>query len=49
MPPQGADLVLPAHVPHVEFHVLVGYGFDVEAYCGDGGAVGVALEFVEDR
>lgn len=48
MPPQWSDLVLPAHVPDVEFHVLVGHGFDVEADGGDGGDVGVELEFVED-
>lgn len=32
-----------ADVPDVEFDVLVGYGFDVEADGGDGGYVGVYL------
>ena len=48
MPPQRSDLVLSTHVPDVEFHVLVGDGFDVEADGGDGGDVGVEFEFVED-
>lgn len=46
--PQWPDLVLPADIPHVEFHVLVGYGFDVEADSWDGGNVLVEFEFVED-
>jgi len=40
VPPQGADLVLPAHVPDVEAGVFVGDGFDVEADGGDGVDVG---------
>jgi hypothetical protein len=48
VPPQRADLVLPADVPDVEFHVLVGDGLDVEAYGRDGGDVLVELELVED-
>jgi hypothetical protein len=46
--PERADLVLPADVPHVEFDVLVGDGFHVEADGGDGGYVLVEFEFVED-
>ena len=48
MAPQRADLVLPAHVPHVELDVLVRDGLDVEADGGDCGDVLVELEFVED-
>lgn len=48
MSPQRSDLVLPAHVPHVELGVLVGHGLDVEADGGDRGHVGVEFEFVED-
>jgi len=38
MPPQRTDLVLAAHVPHVEFYVLIGDCFYVESdggYCGN--------------
>ncbi|KAG5642436.1 hypothetical protein DXG03_002782 [Asterophora parasitica] len=31
MPPKRANLVLASDVPHVEFHVLVGHGFHIEA------------------
>lgn len=48
MSPQRPDLVLPAHVPDVEFHVFVGYCFDVEADCRDCGDVMVEFQFVED-
>ena len=41
VPPERTDLVLAADVPDVEFDVLVGDGFDVEADGGDGGDVGV--------
>lgn len=48
MAPEGADLVLAADIPDVEFGVFVGYGFDVEADCGDGGDVLFEFEVVED-
>ena len=48
MAPERADLVLSTNVPDVEFDVLVGHGFDVEANGRDGGDVLVELEFVED-
>ena len=44
--PEGADFVLPANVPDVEFDVFVGYCFDVEADGGDD--VLVEFELVED-
>ena len=34
MSPKGADLVLPAYVPHIELDVLVRDRLDVEADCG---------------
>lgn len=43
MPPQWPDLVLSSDVPDVEFDVLVGHSFNVEADCGDGGYVGIYL------
>jgi hypothetical protein len=48
VPPERADLVLSADVPDIEFGVLVGYGFDVEADGGDGCYVLLELEVVED-
>lgn len=48
VPPQRPDLVLPAHVPHVELCVLVGHRLDVEADGGDRGYFLVELELVED-
>ena len=48
MPPQRANLVLPAHVPYVELDIFVCDGLDVEADGRDGGNVLVELEFVED-
>ena len=48
MPPQRPYLVLPAHVPHVEFDVLVCDSLNVEAngrYCGH---ILVQLQLVED-
>ena len=48
MAPEWADLVLAAHVPHVELDVFVRYCFDVEADGGNGGDVLVELELVED-
>jgi hypothetical protein len=48
VPPEGADLVLSADIPYVEFGVLVRYGFDVEADGGDGCYVLLELEVVED-
>ena len=48
MAPEGADFVLPANVPDVEFDVFVGYCFDVEADGGDRGDVLVEFELVED-
>lgn len=46
--PKGADLVLPAHVPHVELDVLVGDGFHVEANGGDGGDRLAQFKLVQD-
>ena len=48
MAPERADLVLSAHVPHVELDVFVCYCFDVEADGRDGGDVLVEFELVED-
>lgn len=48
MPPERTDLVLSADVPDVEFDVLVGYGFDVEADGRNGGNILVELKFIED-
>lgn len=48
VPPEGPDLVLAAHVPHVELNVLVGDGLHVEAHGGDGGDRLAQLQFVED-
>jgi hypothetical protein len=46
--PERTDLVLPADIPDVEFGVFVGYGFDVEADCGDCGYVLFEFEVVEN-
>ena len=48
MAPERSDFVLSADVPDVEFGVLVGYRFDVEADGRNGGDVRVELQFVED-
>lgn len=48
MAPERADLVLSAHVPHVELDVFVCYCFDVEADGRNGGDVLVEFELVED-
>ena len=48
VPPKRPNLVLPAHVPHVEFDVLVGDGLDVEADRRDRCHILVEFEFVED-
>ena len=47
--PKRSDLVLPANVPNVEFHVLVCYRLDVEANSRNGGYVLVKFELVEYR
>ena len=39
MPPQRPDLILSAHIPDIEFRVLIGDCFDVEADGGDCGDV----------
>ena len=46
MPPERSDLVLPAHIPDIEFGVLVGHGLDVESDGGDRGDVSLELELV---
>ena len=48
MSPERTNLVLTTDVPNVEFDVLVGYSFDVEADGGDGGYVGIELELVQN-
>lgn len=48
MSPQRPDLVLSAHIPDIEFDILICDGLDVEAYGGDGGDGLVELELVED-
>lgn len=48
MSPQRPNLVLSAHIPDIEFDVLIRDRFNVEADCRDGGDVLVELEFVED-
>ena len=49
MPPKRSYLILPSHIPHVEFDILIRDGLDVEADSGDGSDVGVELQLVEDR
>lgn len=49
MPPKRPNLILPSHVPNVEFDILIRDRLDVEADSRDGGDVGVELELVEDR
>lgn len=49
MPPQRSDLVLPSHIPDIEFDVLVRDRLDVEAHSGNGGDRLVQLQLVEDR
>ncbi len=39
---------MPSDVPDVELDVLVGYGFDIEADCRDGGYVRVDFELIKD-
>ena len=48
MPPERPNLILPSHIPHIEFDILIGDGLDVEADGGDGRDVGIELQFVED-
>ena len=48
MPPKRPNLVLPSHIPNIEFDILVRDGLDVEADSRDGSDVGVELELVED-
>lgn len=48
MSPEGPDLVLAAHVPHVELDVLVGDGFHVEPHRGDGGDRLSQFQLVQD-
>ena len=48
MPPKRSNLVLTADIPNVEFDILVGDGFDVEAYCWNCGNTLVELEFVQN-
>ena len=48
VPPQRSNLVLPAYVPNIEFHILVGHGLDVEADSRNGRDVLVELELVEN-
>jgi hypothetical protein len=48
MSPQRPDLVLTSDIPDVEFGVLVGDGFDVEADGRDGSHVLVEFELVEN-
>lgn len=31
--PKRPDLILATDIPHIEFHILVGYGFNIEANC----------------
>ena len=47
--PKRSNLVLPAHIPHVELDILIGHGFDVEAHGRDGGNILVQFQLVEDR
>lgn len=49
MPPQWSYLILPAHVPDIEFGIFVSHRLDVEADCGDCGDVLVQFELIEDR
>lgn len=48
MPPQGTDLVLATDIPDVEFDILVGDAFHVEADGRDGGDVLVEFQLVEN-
>lgn len=46
--PQWPDLVLPAHIPNIEFDVLIGYCLDIEADCGDSSDRMAQFELVQD-
>jgi len=48
MSPEGSDLVLPTHIPDIEFYVLVCDSFDVETDGWNGSDVLVEFELVED-
>lgn len=48
MPPERPDLVLAAHVPHVELDVFVSHRLHVEAHGGDGGHRLAQLQLVQD-
>lgn len=49
MSPQRPDLILPTHIPHVEFDILVCDGFDIEPDGRDRRDVLVEFQFVQDR
>lgn len=49
MSPQRTNLVLATHIPYVEFNVLVGDRFDVEADGRNRGDILAQLEFVKNR
>ena len=48
MPPERPDLVLAAHIPHVELDVFVSHGLHVETHGGDGGHRLAQLQLVQD-
>jgi len=47
--PKRSNLVLPAHIPHVELDILIGHCFDVEPDSRNGGNILVEFQLVEDR
>ena len=49
MPPQRPDLILPSHIPHIEFDILVSDRLNIKAHSRNGRDVLIKLEFVEDR
>lgn len=48
MPPERPDLVLAAHIPHVELDVFVSHRLHVETYGRDGGHRLAQLQLVQD-
>lgn len=49
MSPERPDLVLAAHVPHVELDVFVSHRLHVETHRGNGGHRLAKLQLVQDR
>lgn len=48
VPPERPDLVLAAHIPHVELDVFVSHRLHVETHGGDGGHRLAQLQLVQD-